>query len=336
MPPTAYTFDAADADTVLVSFNKEKRFRVHKTILSVASPFFRDMFSLPQSPPGPASASGDYAPDCLPEVDLVEAASVIDSILRYIYPVSKPTITTLPELDDLFKAAVKFQMDGVVSSLREVLVRPDLMKKDPIQAFVIAARYDLHPEIDMTAKATLVRRIIGQPFLEAFKEIPAYPYHILIEKHTKYENIVKPLTLKIKAAGDAACRACKAEPLTDIFGMPRINNNNRRHGAFGQGGGAFGGGGGAIGPTGFGTIPTQHPPIAPPPAPVRMSDLSNWAHLQAKVKSKLDKGETLYDIFDMGFLSGINWTNGCQDCDATHSYGLLKEIMTARAAIDRL
>ncbi|KAI0255963.1 hypothetical protein BJV78DRAFT_1113987, partial [Lactifluus subvellereus] len=40
-------FDDADADIILRS-SDQVNFHVYKVILSVASPFFKDMFSLPQ------------------------------------------------------------------------------------------------------------------------------------------------------------------------------------------------------------------------------------------------------------------------------------------------
>lgn len=74
-------FDSSPtADIILRSGGpKLVEFRAHRTILSIASPVFETMFSLPQ----PA------ADKSLPVCDLSEDANTLDALLRLIYPVEE-------------------------------------------------------------------------------------------------------------------------------------------------------------------------------------------------------------------------------------------------------
>jgi hypothetical protein len=65
-------------------------FHLHKVILSIASPFFADMFSLAQPPPGP-----DEMPLSLDRdpIRITEDSQTFDRLLRMLYPVSNPALT---------------------------------------------------------------------------------------------------------------------------------------------------------------------------------------------------------------------------------------------------
>lgn len=68
------------ADIILRSGGaKVVEFRAHRAILSIASPVFETMFSLPQ--PG--------AEKPLPVCDLSEDANTLEALLRFIYPVEE-------------------------------------------------------------------------------------------------------------------------------------------------------------------------------------------------------------------------------------------------------
>ncbi|EIN03866.1 hypothetical protein PUNSTDRAFT_36816, partial [Punctularia strigosozonata HHB-11173 SS5] len=66
--------DAPPADVILQSCDSVQFF-VCKVILSFASPFFRDMFTLPQS-----SGSSDVQPD-IPVIPMVESSATLDDLL---------------------------------------------------------------------------------------------------------------------------------------------------------------------------------------------------------------------------------------------------------------
>lgn len=68
------------ADVILRSSGpKVVEFRVHKAILSIASPVFEDMFSLPQP----------VTEKALPVCDVSEDAITVEALLRLVYPVEE-------------------------------------------------------------------------------------------------------------------------------------------------------------------------------------------------------------------------------------------------------
>ena len=72
--------DSPTADIILRSSGpKIVEFRTHRAILSIASPIFEVMFSLPQ--PGIEKS--------LPVCDLSEDAKTVEVLLRLIYPVEE-------------------------------------------------------------------------------------------------------------------------------------------------------------------------------------------------------------------------------------------------------
>ncbi|KAF9645864.1 hypothetical protein BDM02DRAFT_3130769 [Thelephora ganbajun] len=78
----AYDFD--DADIVLRT-PRSRGFRVHKSVLSVASPVLRALVADASKPP-PKDEEGD----ALPEVDVDDAPEDLDLLLRLIYPITYP------------------------------------------------------------------------------------------------------------------------------------------------------------------------------------------------------------------------------------------------------
>jgi hypothetical protein len=212
IPPrtSVYAFDAPDADIILIPANSPRRFHVHKSILRVASPVFSVMLSPAPSPI--TTSGGSDSTESLPEVELAESESILHSLLLFIYPIPNPAISSLDELSALSAAAAKFQMNGVLFSLREALGRPEMIKRDPIKAFAIAARCGFQVETNLAAKATLRVAILDLPFKDALVDVPAPAYHALVQKHRSYECLVKSLTWKLQMAADAACDSCKGMP----------------------------------------------------------------------------------------------------------------------------
>jgi hypothetical protein len=77
------TFDVSDADLVIRSSDFVD-FQVHKPVLSVASPFFKDLLSLPQP-------SDSETVDGLHVVQLSEDSELLNSLLSMLYPL-RPVI----------------------------------------------------------------------------------------------------------------------------------------------------------------------------------------------------------------------------------------------------
>ncbi|KAJ7116210.1 hypothetical protein C8R43DRAFT_1078076 [Mycena crocata] len=124
-------FDDANADAVLRSSDGSD-FRVYRAVLSLASPFFKDMFSLPQpeSDPNP------------PIIAVGEPAHTLDRLLRVWYPGADPltVFEGVAELNEIIELALlKYDIQFLVPVLQSHL-RPYLENR-PVSVFAIACRY---------------------------------------------------------------------------------------------------------------------------------------------------------------------------------------------------
>jgi hypothetical protein len=127
----AERFPTSDAIVTLIA--EEKEFPVHKCILAAASPFFADMFSLPQPD------SSTFKEPIL----TTESACVLEILLQFLYPIPNPTISDLDTLVAVLTAAVKYEFEHVVDSLRRTLVAPSFLAESPLRVFAIACRFDV-------------------------------------------------------------------------------------------------------------------------------------------------------------------------------------------------
>src|SRR6266581_5857274 len=99
----------ANADIIIQSCDFIN-FRVHKLLLSLSSPFFNDMFSLPQ----PSNQEGI---DGLPVVRLSEDAEVLNCLLTMLYPIPSIVPDSYDKAVELLAACQKYDMASVQSSI---------------------------------------------------------------------------------------------------------------------------------------------------------------------------------------------------------------------------
>ncbi|KDQ61456.1 hypothetical protein JAAARDRAFT_54822 [Jaapia argillacea MUCL 33604] len=146
-PTTSSVFNYPNADVVVQSYDGVL-FRVHKVILSLASPVFADMFAL--------GKRSDVQIDTLPVVPAMEdfeTAPVVEAILRFCYPVNGAKLEAVADLYPVLKAAKKYMIEEALKSLRPSLV--EMSTREPLQAFVYAASLRFDVETRATAKNSL-------------------------------------------------------------------------------------------------------------------------------------------------------------------------------------
>ena len=124
-------FDDAQADLILQS-SDEVQFRVFKNILSLTSPIFTDMFSIP-SPPS------QNPHDEIQVVPVSEDSIALDVALRHIYPVRNPKGDTLHFASILAEFARKYQVDALDTFITSYLT--ESVERDPVGVYSIAVTY---------------------------------------------------------------------------------------------------------------------------------------------------------------------------------------------------
>ncbi len=140
----------SNADVILKSSDLVD-FRLHKPILATASPFFSDMFSLPQPPDSKVVVD-------LPVVYVSEDAEILNSLVTFLYPVP----SELPDSDDkiltLLGACQKYDMPTMRFSIRAEISRRGLLSPtgaECFRLFSIAYNKRLIPETKAVARLTL-------------------------------------------------------------------------------------------------------------------------------------------------------------------------------------
>jgi BTB/POZ domain-containing protein len=148
-PPTK-SFDVHDANFILRSSDNVD-FRVHKSVLAIVSPFFRDLLSLPQ-PPYSESVDG------LSMVQLSEDSELLTSLVSMLYPVRPVIPKSYDKVYHLLVACQKYDMVSVQSSIRAEVNRgefPAPKGAEAFPAYAMASSRGLIPEMEDAARKTL-------------------------------------------------------------------------------------------------------------------------------------------------------------------------------------
>ncbi|OAX36942.1 hypothetical protein K503DRAFT_850657 [Rhizopogon vinicolor AM-OR11-026] len=200
----------SNSDVLLLSSDNVK-FSVHRCILAAASPFFQDMFALPQPPARPVNE------EWRPVIPVAEPASTMHALLRFVYPVPHSIISSLDELVTILGAAVKYDFLGAISSLRKQLISPAFLSDDPARVFAIASRYDFEDEAQVASQHTLSIAILDSPLSDDLRFITAHSYHRLLVLHKKRSENAQAL---LKIPEDVKCLQC-AGPYYGAFVPPK-------------------------------------------------------------------------------------------------------------------
>ncbi|KAH9020947.1 hypothetical protein EDB85DRAFT_2001975 [Lactarius pseudohatsudake] len=148
--PSLEYLDPPHAD-LMVQSSDLVNFRVNKVVLSMSSPFFADMFSLPQP-------SENEVVDGLPVVQLPEDAEILSGLLTVLYPVPSAVPGSYGKALQLLAASQKYDMAGVQDAIRTEIGSWGpivLTGTEAFRAFAISSGAKLLPEMETFARHTL-------------------------------------------------------------------------------------------------------------------------------------------------------------------------------------
>jgi hypothetical protein len=152
-PSVPLCLDLPDANVILRSSDKAN-FRVHKSLLALSSPFFKDLLSLPQPP-------DDELVDGLPVITLSEDAGLLNILISLLYPVPPVIPSSYEKVFALLAACQKYDMELVQSNIRTAIklgTFPAPEKSEAFSAYAMASSMGLITEMENAAQLTL-----GQP-----------------------------------------------------------------------------------------------------------------------------------------------------------------------------
>ncbi|KAF9807548.1 hypothetical protein IEO21_08163 [Rhodonia placenta] len=145
-------FPDFDQFDLIIHTSDDVDIRVHKLILSMASPAFSSMIVMPHP-----SASATDNQDGLPIVQLEEDARIIEHLLRICYPVKDPVLPKdLKDVKAVLAAALKYEIEPAIVLAKNALVDPDLVKLKPFGTFLVAYHFGLKEAVLLAAQHALM------------------------------------------------------------------------------------------------------------------------------------------------------------------------------------
>ncbi|GBE89531.1 hypothetical protein SCP_1601930 [Sparassis crispa] len=173
-----YPFDLSDADAVLCTSDAVE-FCVHTSILSIASPVFRHMFTgtekdvmYTKHEPSSRRPTG--------MIVVTEDSRTLTALLRFCYPVEDQEVEDLEWAGVLLRVAKKYQMATAMKRLREIFAK--FAQERPLRAYAIACVHQWDLEGKQAARVVLRVRIKDHS-AEDLKGISAGTYHRLLKYH---------------------------------------------------------------------------------------------------------------------------------------------------------
>ena len=140
--------------SIIVRSSDQANFRVHKPVLAMSSPFFKDLLSLPQP------SDGELV-DGLHVVELPEDSGLLNSLISLLYPISPVIPDSYQKVFALLAVCEKYEMESVQSVIRAMIkvgTFPAPVQAEGFSAYAIASGMGLVQEAVNAARLTL-----GQP-----------------------------------------------------------------------------------------------------------------------------------------------------------------------------
>ena len=148
------SLDLSDA-SIIVRSSDQVDFRVHKSVLAVSSPFFKDLLSLPQP------SDGEHV-DGLPVVALPEDAGLLNSLISLLYPISPVIPDSYKKVFALLAVCQKYEMEEVQFNIRVAVKHgrfPAPVKAEGFRAYAIASSLGLVSEAEEIGRASCRERV---------------------------------------------------------------------------------------------------------------------------------------------------------------------------------
>src|ERR1700684_4311687 len=122
------TVDLPKPDVILRS-SDNLQFPTYSLLLSLSSPVFRTMFTLPQ----PVESS----PQEVPIINVSEDGVILARLLAFCDPGKAPLLHDLLDIQATLAVATKYEMTGIAQRLEGLLETSDAVKEEPVRVFAI-------------------------------------------------------------------------------------------------------------------------------------------------------------------------------------------------------
>ncbi|KAK7042863.1 hypothetical protein R3P38DRAFT_3348729 [Favolaschia claudopus] len=202
-PPSAPFNSSANSDTILRSCDGID-FHVHSVVLSLASPFFNTMFTLPVE-------SHDKERKDVPVVEVSESSELLDRFLRVWYPGAEMLVefSGFEELEQIIELALsKYDIQSVAPLLRHGLRQH--LHEDCLTAFAIACKHEWADIARMAAKETLKHHIsllyLDERLARQLQGISVAQFLALLRYHVQCSEVAATLHVSTGAISNHCAR----------------------------------------------------------------------------------------------------------------------------------
>ena len=190
-------FRADDADLVIRAAGTLD-FRVHKCILSLVSPIFKDMFTIPQPPTD--------TPGVLPHVDVEDSPKTWENILQTVYPMPHPSIDDLGDLESLLLAAKKYEMEFVINLHKQCFKDSKFIREDPLRLYAIACAGGFEDQAKYVARHAEHLKVVLRSDVGNLRGLTLESYHRLISFLVKRDKKWSRILARAEIPRESDCR----------------------------------------------------------------------------------------------------------------------------------
>jgi hypothetical protein len=180
-------FDYPGADIIIRS-QDSSHFRVPKIYIVNSSPILGELIQRAFDSPGDADAKAS-----LPVVQLTESGEIVNSLLTFIFPVS-PLVPSTPEKTmELLSVAQTYQMDSVLTRIRDRIAQhhPLPTSLEPaLRIYALAQKYGLRPEALRAARIILNYSMTIEDFDHKLETMPGASLYELWKYHERVRAIL--------------------------------------------------------------------------------------------------------------------------------------------------
>ncbi|KAJ8481259.1 hypothetical protein ONZ51_g6109 [Trametes cubensis] len=178
--PAPFNDGAAD---LVIKTAAETEFMVYRSILAAASPVLANRIATAAE--RAAAEAPQAAPGSRLQIDLPESDFVLETLLRFIYPIPDPVLPDLDDIADVYDAAAnRYSVACAVSALKTALASPRFLDVEPVRIYALAKRFGIDDLASIATRATL-RQPAEWADYEEFQNMSAQDYHALLSTHRR-------------------------------------------------------------------------------------------------------------------------------------------------------
>ncbi|KAG1812931.1 uncharacterized protein BJ212DRAFT_1482990 [Suillus subaureus] len=170
-------FDNPDGDIILRSTVDHVDFHTFKVILSLMSPVFKDMFTLPQN----SSQSGVSSVLVIP---VAESGTTLESLLLLCYPAGTPTFDSLGDAKAVMEVAKKYDMQAAFNRAADLVIA-QFPSDRALELYALFCQFGLQDHAQIAATQALKIKDLGRPshVFNGLRNITGFDYHRLLAYH---------------------------------------------------------------------------------------------------------------------------------------------------------